>query len=256
MTRNSPRPALTWLLLPLLGACADTSASADPVPVTVSLAVAEGAPVARGVQGPADRANSISVAGANGTLVLEELNLIVGPVKLADEDGDRVDMEPGARLVDVPMDEVPVQVANRLVPVGGYTALLLAVRSLELPDPAGSSEPRTAGVPVRERFPSWPGEAGLRVVGFFEPADGGRDRTFVVYLGGRAELELGFDPPLEVGPDGAPIGIEVDLDPESWFTEVDGSVLDLSAYDFATTGEVLDFDARLPGGFIGAGSRD
>lgn len=252
MRRTRPRRALHWLLLPLLAACTDAPSADDPAPVVVSLVVAEGAPVARGEVGPGDRANSLAITGVNGTLVLEELNLIVDRVQLTTPGGERVDAQAGARLVDVPVDEVPVQVASRLVAPGSYSALALVVRRLETPGATGGSEPVTSGVAPGERFPAWPGEASVRVVGFFEPAGGGERRPFVTYLAGEAELELAFDSPRKVGGGDAPTGIAVEVDPRSWFTREDGSVTDLSRHHFPATGEPVELGPAFADGFTAA----
>lgn len=252
MRRPCPRRALPWLLFPFLAACADTSPSDDPALVIVSLVVAEGAPVARGQTGPADRANSLAIAGSNGTLVLEELSLVVDRVQLIAADGQRVDAQAGPRLVDLPVDEVPVQVAGRLVAPGEYAALSLTVRSLVPAERTEGPEPVTSGVAPRERFPAWPDEASLRVVGFFEPAGGSDARHFVAYLTAEAERTLDFPSPLVVGGKDAATGIIVEVDPGAWFDTGDGTVPDLSVGGRSATGKLLDLEIPMEDGFVHA----
>ena len=45
------------------------------------------------------------------------------------------------------------------------------------------------------------------------------------------------------------VDLTVRLDPAAWFSQGDGSVIDLSQFDYATTSQLLDFAVEIENGF-------
>jgi len=60
-----------------------------------------------------------------------------------------------------------------------------------------------------------------------------------------------LDPPLVIADDGTAEfeAIVVHVDPLAWFRRSDGSVWDLSGYDFDQTGRLLELEAEMEHGF-------
>jgi hypothetical protein len=93
---------------------------------------------------------------------------------------------------------------------------------------------------IRGEFPDWPADASLLVVGSFTPT-GGDPVPFRVYFHARLEV-IGVRRRASWG--GGDLTVTVVIDPSRWFVGPDGTVDDLSAFDYDTTGEVVDFGVR------------
>ena len=61
-------------------------------------------------------------------------------------------------------------------------------------------------------------------------------------------MEFDLDPPLDIT-DTAGGSVVVEVSPDRWFIQADGSVLDLSAFDFTTTGQIVEFELEIEDGF-------
>ncbi len=89
----------------------------------------------------------------------------------------------------------------------------------------------------------------MLVVGSYTPAPGGGTATsFSTYFEAEIEVEFDLDPPLVIT-DNAGGSVVVDVSPDRWFIQADGSVLDLSAFDFTTTGQIVEFELEIEDGF-------
>lgn len=205
--------------------------------------------------------DQLTITGTNGTLVISDIRVIVDEfeleaVEVADCDVKPkppgcVDFEARFLFVDVPLGGAPVTVVTDEVPPGLYDELEFEVERLDLnsddPDDAEEVALATAlldSIRTKLGFPDWPDRASMVVVGTFTPADGGAPVPFTVHLDAEIEVELEFDPPLEVR-EGTSTAVVIQLSPEVWFKRADGTVMDLSAFDFATTGKLLDFELEI-----------
>jgi hypothetical protein len=244
--------SLLALAVAVLGtsACDDGVGPEDMAEVTLSFASVE----AQGMQSAGNAlaasstlARSVEMAGSNGSLTLDEIQLLVDEFKLEGSGaacGDHPEPEACGRIeaepyfLDLPLDAVPVDAATTLVADGSYFALKLETKDLSS---SGLAEV------VRPEFPDWPDEASLRVTGSFDPEDGSDPRPFVVYFQAEVKVELAFDPPLDLSSEDAHVVVEID--PLAWFTNPDDSVVDLSELDYETNGEVVEFEAKMSEGF-------
>ena len=95
---------------------------------------------------------------------------------------------------------------------------------------------------IKAAFPNFPEEASLVVTGTFTPT-GGQPVPFTVFVRAEIEVKLKFDPPLVVTADNR--SVTVTLTPASWFKRPDGSVLDLSQFDFEKTHRVPELEALM-----------
>lgn len=71
---------------------------------------------------------------------------------------------------------------------------------------------------------------------------------FWVFFDAEVKVELTFDAPLVID-DGAVQVVTVFVNPAAWFAAPDGSVLDLSAFDFGATGQLFKLEAKFLDGF-------
>jgi uncharacterized protein (DUF1786 family) len=88
------------------------------------------------------------------------------------------------------------------------------------------------------------------VTGTFAPAGGGASVDFRVFIEAEVEIEMELIPNLVIDDTGsASRELTVDIAPQAWFTNPDGTVLELQDYDFDATGEVLEFEVEMEHGF-------
>jgi hypothetical protein len=139
-------------------------------------------------------------------------------------------------------------VAADRIEKGTYTALEFEVEDLEMDDDDDSSDAaRIAAVltQVRTRFANWPAGASMRIAGTFTPT-GGAPQDFVVYFDAEVEVERLLNPPLVV--DDAFTGLTVDLRPDLWFRNPDGTARNLALSHFPTTSTLVELEVEIEGG--------
>ncbi|HEV8600791.1 MAG TPA: hypothetical protein VGQ69_15625 [Gemmatimonadales bacterium] len=235
------------LLLAGLAACSNSLAPGDQARVNIAFRVL---PSANSLSGP------LVISGSNGTLTITDISLIVNEFELeGDEDAceaqgsddDCEEFEAPAAFVRLPLDGDRLVTVSTLVPAGTYHSLEFEVEDVDLDEPDDDAgDISSVAAAVRAAFPNWPDEASMVVVGSFTPT-GGQPVPFTVFFEAEIEIEKNFTPPLVVDQGNETITIE--LDPAVWFRRFDGTVLDLSAFDFLRTGDVVEFEAELENGF-------
>ena len=276
-------------LLPLLfaGALAtgcDSSSGEGANPVSVRFATMPGA-AALGKTA----ADEIVIAGTNGKLTITDVRFIVSKFKLEDESlacehGDEGEDDRGGRrgdddrrdghdddddgcgefesdpfFVDLPLTTGTVSVATTAIPAGSYSKLEFRIKDINLDasdrdddDERGDDSAdddaalRAVAAEVRAAFPQWPRDASLVVTGTFLPAGSTTARPFTSFFEAEVRVERRLVPPLTV--DG-PTTLTLDVDPRAWFL-ASGAALDLSAFDYARTGRVVEFKTRVRDGFV------
>lgn len=200
----------------------------------------------------------LSITGSNGTLVITDITMIVNELELRRESvadcddssgsGDCGSFESEFFVADVPLGSGTVTVAADRIAKGTYTALEFEVEDLEVDaDDDASDAARVAAVltQVRTRFANWPAGASMRIAGTFTPT-GGAPQDFVVYFDAEVEVERLLNPPLVV--DDAFTGLTVDLRPDLWFRNSDGTVRNLALSHFPTTSSLVELEVELEGG--------
>lgn len=91
------------------------------------------------------------------------------------------------------------------------------------------------------------------VVGTFTPSGEtsskrGNATEFTTFFEAEIEIEKELSPPLEIGGEGAQ-EVTIQIDPERWLKKNDGTVRDLSAHDYETTGSLIEFELEIEEGF-------
>ncbi len=202
-------------------------------------------------------AQSVSLTGSNGTLTLDEIWMIVAEFELerANDDDCRGSsgendacekFEAPPRFVQLPLDGAEVPTVSEDVPPGLYDELEFEVEDLELDDDddnASAADLQALFDAIRAQFPDWPKDASMLVTGSFTPT-GGAPVPFRVFFEAEIEIEMEFDPPLDLSA-GETATATVVVDPAVWFTLGDGTVMDLSQFE----GQVVEFESELENGF-------
>jgi hypothetical protein len=253
-----------------LVACGDGTGPAGGGNMTLKFTMAPGMAAGEAGLSLAQAAiTALPLEGTNGTLTLDETWLVVEKVELtpaADacggtDDDDDDDEESASRValhdgwgdegddddncavalgpffVSIPLgDEGTGEVTVDVVP-GAYEEIELRTGA------PNDSDDADFLAQIREAFADWPANASLLVVGSFTPTDG-EAVPFRVYFKARIEIEQEFEDDPLVVEEGGDLTVTVVIDPAPWFTNADGTVDDLSLYDFDATGEVVDFGMR------------
>jgi hypothetical protein len=265
--KSSPvRAAATLLVTSALLACGDSMGVDDPGTVAVNFQVSTASGAAQTVSGPALVNGPAAVAGpplvldgTNGTLTIDEIRLIVAEVELDGEDDaceaegggdDCAEVEAPPRFLDLPLDGSPVPAFSGVINPGTYYQLEFEVEDLEddEEDAEFAAEIASLREEILAEFPDWPEEASALVVGSFESADGETSVSFRVFIEAEIEVERDLVPPLVVTGDEVVPELFVDLRPDIWFGGSDGTVLELQAWDWDSTGEVLELEVEMEEG--------
>lgn len=245
------------LAIAAVAACDDNTAPEPGPRVTVAFGILESP---SNIEPTANTwgTRALSLDGTNGTLVLDELRLIVADFELerlnddACETGDDAceKFEAPPAFVDVPLDGgQDVAVAANVEP-GTYDELGFEVEDLEddEEDPVEAQQIAELMADVLAEFPDWPREASMLVVGTFTPT-GGEAIAFRAYFEAEVEIEMDILPPVTVFDDDGVARFTVRIDPAAWFTRGDGTVLNLAELDYDATGAVVEFEVEIEDGF-------
>ena len=192
---------------------------------------------------------TLDVPGSIGVLTIDAIHLIVDEFKLErvedaceDLNGDDdacENFEAPPFFVAVPLDGDDIGIVSQAIPADTYEELKFETKA---PEDDGSLLAE-----IRLQFDDWPEDASAHVIGTFTP-DVGEPVPFRVFFDAEVKVELEFDPPFEVV-EGEDQAVTVFVDPAIWFANPDGSVVDLSTFDFDETGEVVKLEVKFENGF-------
>lgn len=255
------RPILTTLAaVAALGmvACDDTTGPGQGTPVAVAFSAAGSSTAAAPAESGSLATRDVSMGGTNGTLVIEELRVIVAEFELErlneDEcvDGNDAceEFEAPPAFVNVPLNAGEAVAVTAIVEPDTYDELEFEIEDLDddEEDPIKAQQIEELMNDIRAQFPDWPREASMLAIGTFTPT-GGTPVPFRVYFAAEVEIEMDLVPPVTVADDGSGATFTVNIDPALWFTQADGTVMDLSTLDYDTTGSVVEFEVEMENGF-------
>ncbi|MDQ3606299.1 MAG: hypothetical protein M3418_08985 [Gemmatimonadota bacterium] len=243
-------------LLPFAAACSDsTGPEAGQVAVRFRAVTATGASASLGSTSGVSFdhvpvTGAITLTGSNGTLVLQDIRVIVSELELKraegacmgeGEDDDCEKFEGGPFLVNL-LDGSATQSVSALIPAGSYTEFEFEVEDLDADEDDSAAERQAIGsifTQVRQAYPAFPSNASMVVHGTFTPT-GGTAQPFTVYFDAEIEVEHKFATAFRVPEDGA---ITVNLDPALWF-RTGTQVMNLAAVN----GKTLEFEAEFKNG--------
>ncbi|MFB6097955.1 MAG: hypothetical protein ABEK84_02370 [Salinibacter sp.] len=202
--------------------------------------------------------DSLVITGSNGRLTITDIRLIVSGLELEGE-ADSSEFEAAPSFLDLPLDTNEVApVAADDIPTGIYTEFEFEVEDVDLEDGDEEADGLTAlRDTIQKAYPNWPQSASMVATGTFTP-DGDTSRSFTTYFEAEIEVEQKLEPPLEVTDEGLSTSLTVKLDPTQWFSRNDGTVWNLSQFDYGSTGKLVEFDAEFEDGVseIEAGDDD
>ncbi|MCA1791312.1 MAG: hypothetical protein LC667_16105 [Thioalkalivibrio sp.] len=246
-----------------LAGCGDSLGVDGPQNVMVAFQTVE-APTTASQMGPAGA--PVQYDGTNGTLVIDQILMIVSAIELEHEDGcdddtgvngevfeDCEDFEADPQLIDLPLDGAPLAVASALIAPGVYDELEFLIEDIDLDDLGDDEEKRVVLEALRDEVrslvPDWPEKASLLVIGTFQ-APGEEPVAFRTFVEAEVKVELDLLPNLIIGNDGsANRSVVVDLRPDLWFTDNQGGVRDLTQWDYDSTGLLLELNVEIEAGF-------
>lgn len=197
--------------------------------------------------------DSLLIEGTNGTLRIDDIQFIVEEFELepSDANDDSTELEEFESkpfFVDLPLGEETLSLANSQIQAGFYEELEFNVENLDFEDEGEDDEEhRALADSIRTEFSDWPDKASMVVVGSFTRVDGD-PQPFKVYFDAEIEIEREFNPPLEVTEDNIQQVVTVRINPIKWFERSDGSVFDLSQYDWDENQQLLEFEAEFENG--------
>lgn len=197
--------------------------------------------------------DTLFVSGTNGTLRITDIQFIVSEFELEPEEADNdstkfEEFESGPFLVDLPLSNGSVMLGNNPVPSGFYVELEFEVENLEVDEDENESGALTAlKDEINQIYPEWPQSASMVITGDFLSANS--DTTaFKVFAEAEIEIEREFEPALEINEDNRTQLLTIPIIPEAWFENADGSVRNLSEFDWETTNQLLEFEAEFEDG--------
>lgn len=248
-----------WMAFTLLGAAACGDGTGIDGPQNVSLNFRVINPAAA----PVGPVQVDPIGGTNGTLMLDEIYVIVNEVELKPADGscdavvasdptdDCPEFEAPPRFLDLPLDGSPIDAVTALIPTGTYKELDFEIEDLEddEDEPGMAAAIEAVRLQILGQFPDWPRKASALIVGSFTPT-GGAAEDFRVYIDAEIEIEFELVPNLVVAEDGtASRSLTVDVRPDIWFLNGDGTVRDLRDWDYDATQQLLELEVEMEDGF-------
>jgi hypothetical protein len=245
-----------------LAGCSDSTAPVGATQVSVGFSAVGAVPTASGDMAPMAAlplAQPVEVQGTNGVLTIDGLYLIVSGFELKSADHANCEESEDAceeftapaSFVDVPLDGTGNVTVSETLPAGTYDRLKFKIENGDWGDESDSAKVQQIQQVMQQvlaQFPDWPQQASMLVTGTFTPT-GGQPVSFSAYFAAELEIAMPIDPPVTVDANAGPTQLTVKIDPSSWFTNQDGTVMDLSQYDYATTNQVVEFEVEMEHGF-------
>lgn len=196
---------------------------------------------------------NLVITGFNGTLTLTDIRVVVDDFELKRDNGIAecsqsgsadlcAELEMGPAVVDLPLGAGVVTLGSETVVGAEYEEIEFDVVNFE-----GSASGLLAQARAIAGYGDWPANASIAATGTFLDAQSGQTRPFTVYLDLDSEVELEFTPDRLDLSNGGSGTITVHVDPAAWLT-FQGAVIDLSAYDYSSTGEVSSLEFSFQSG--------
>ncbi len=270
--------------------CGDlTGSGSGSTPVTVRFALtgASASPLTVSGAAAALSVDPLVVKGSNGTLTINEIAMVVSHIEFEqaddacegeaaggkggrseghdekdeNDDCDEFNMLPV--LLHMTLPGGATTVATDHVPIGTWTKLNFRVKNVDFDDDdeddkdsAEDAQLQNLLARLRAEFPDWPRKASFVVKGSFLPTGAVIASNYTTFFNGEIKVKMPLNPPLVISSAGASREVVVELDPAAWFKLSDGKVLDLSAFDFGRTRQLLEFRADTKKGFVRVKTKD
>lgn len=248
---------ITALVLPVLMTACDKGPLDLNGATQVAVKFSTNSPSASASISPALFASSptgkMVLTGTNGTLTITNISLIVSELELeCDGDEDRaitpacIEFDAPPSFVELPLGTGAVEVTEKPIPSGTYTKLDFEVENLEVEENDDQTKRQQVAdllTSIHQTYPDFPEKASMVVEGDFNGT------PFRVYFNAEIEMEMDLVPALTVSDTIASRSLSVNVLPTLWFKKADGTVADLSRYDYATNGQLIEFELEIEKGF-------
>ena len=161
-------------------------------------------------------------------------------------------MEVGPLFVDLPLQADTLNLGTDFFDPDIFEELEFKVGDVDLDedeDEEDKQEHQELVELIRTDFPDWPDEASLVLIGNFISTENDTS-SFKVFAEAEVEIEIEFETPMEIDESAFNQIIRLEIDPERWLLFDDGTVPNLSEFDFESTGRILEFEAKFKNGFM------
>lgn len=262
--KNVSKMAVMTLVAAFLFASCSSDDTIEPVatktaPVTLQFkTVGAASPTTnsldgRSVMGGAAE-DTLSIQGSNGILKITNIHFIVDEFELemAEMDDDaceglegqaeddcedqmdaREEFEMDMAFVQLPIGQGVLEMNTTGIHEGVYDELEFEIDNLDSDEddtPAEIAAQEAVKQAIEAAgYENWPEDASMVVEGTFAPTNGA-EVAFKAYVEAEVEIEMILNPALEIT-NGAAQAVTVNIYPEKWFVNTDGTVVDLSQYD-------------------------
>lgn len=261
--KNSISSAAVFIVIAaFMTSCDTTNTNMEPgkgnVEVQLKTSLSDGAAQKNTSANTIFANDSLIIEGINGSLEIDDIRFIVDKFKLEPEDIDAEDDSTDSEIeefeaepffVDLPLHEDTLSLANGAIAAGLYEEFEFEIGDLDFEEDEDEEAEENPAVTdsILSNFPNWPEDASLVVTGTFTPT-GGASQPFTVFAEAEVEIEREFEPSLEVTESNMAQVVSVNINPVRWLTQSDGTVVDLSAYDWEEHQELLEFSAKFKDG--------
>lgn len=196
---------------------------------------------------------NLVISGFNGTLTLTDVRIVVDDFELKRDNGIAecsatgsatlcADLAIGPAIVDLPLGAGVVTLGTQTVAGAEYEEIEFDVVNLE-----GSASGLLGQARAIAGYGDWPANASIAASGTFLDAQSGQTRPFTVYFDLDSEVELEFVTDRLDLSNGGSGTVTIHVDPRAWLT-FQGAVIDLSAFDYAATGQVSSLEFSFQAG--------
>ena len=179
----------------------------------------------------------LRVDGTNGSLVITEMAFVVDEIELEGTRGTH-DFEQGPLFIESLLQGPVVAISSTVIPPGRYDELEFEMDGVDDDDEILEA--------IRTVYPDWPKEASLFVAGRFEESNGEVHDVYV-FIEAEVEIELDLNPPLVIEEFEEEV-LVVSLAPGLWFSHGDGSVIDLSAWNYIPGSDLPELEVEIEDG--------
>lgn len=262
---NKFTPLVTTLAIAVLFASCNTTStnSADNAQVALRFQTTAAAQNNANFTALAAQNNKLVINGKNGAkLTITDIHFIVDDFELEQTNGE-CDRTPGNKendceefekelfLVDLPLNGRPLAITASSIQNGVYNALEFEIDNLDIDQDEDRAEKQRKKTfytnNIQPNFPNWPEQASMVIKGSFE-SKSGEVTTFTTFADAEISIEMQLNPPLKIS-DGIDKQITVNISPADWFTNQDGTVVNLARYDFQKVQEPMEFEVEMEEGF-------
>lgn len=237
--------------------------SVDNTEVALRFQATTGSSSSASMMALAAQQDNLVIDGKNGArLTITDIHFIVDDFELEKTDGeceglkgqkedDCEEFEKELFLVDLPLDGQPLAITASSIQNGVYSELEFEIDNIDIDDEEDQAENKRKKAffndQIKPKYANWPEAASMVIEGSYETKNG-ETSSFKTFAEAEISIEMPLDPPLEINGN-AGKRVTVNINPEKWFTNQDGTVVNLAKYDYNKVKQPLKFEIEMEDGF-------